>query len=173
VELSHLEPTGKTVKRLAGPGSILGVEGMVTSTPHTMTARAATECELLYLDQRTFQVLLDSCPALARELLKSLSWKLQAWTDDFYQAAVKAPIIERLMRVLEITARECGRETEHGTRICIPLSVQDVADRIGCSRQWATKILKELEATGRLRRNGRWITLTRTTPARRIRLLVS
>jgi CRP-like cAMP-binding protein len=52
-----------------------------------------------------------------------------------------------------------GVPAEAGLRIPVPLTVQMLADKVGCSRQWASKLLGELEAAGKLKRNRSWITL--------------
>jgi DNA-binding MarR family transcriptional regulator len=41
-----------------------------------------------------------------------------------------------------------------------PLTVRDLAGTLGCSRQWASKLLSEIEAQGLIEREGRRIILT-------------
>jgi len=64
------------------------------------------------------------------------------------------------MSALVELGRIYGLPAEAGLRIPVPLTVQMLADKVGCSRQWASRLLGELEAAGKLRRNRGWITLT-------------
>jgi CRP-like cAMP-binding protein len=73
--------------------------------------------------------------------------------------SAKVPTGERLMSALVEMGRIYGVPAESGLRIPVPLTVQMLAEKIGCSRQWASKKLGELEAAGKLERNRSWITL--------------
>jgi CRP-like cAMP-binding protein len=171
IELSRIEPSGRALKKLVGPGVVLGVECVVTLSPHPVTARAITESELLAVERKVFNSLLDSHPRLVRELLTTLSLQLQNSLEEFFEVAAKVPSFDRLLRILQELARDCGRETEEGICINLPLSLQDLADKVGCSRQWASKIVNELEASGTIRRKGRWITMRRSTRSGHMRLV--
>jgi CRP-like cAMP-binding protein len=67
------------------------------------------------------------------------------------------------MSALVELGRVYGVPAESGLRIPVPLTVQMLADKIGCSRQWASKTLGELEAAGKLKHKRGWITLVNST----------
>jgi len=73
--------------------------------------------------------------------------------------SARVPTGERLLSALAELARVYGLPAEAGLRIPVPLTVQMLADKVGCSRQWASKLLGELESAGKLKRNRSWITL--------------
>ena len=71
------------------------------------------------------------------------------------------PLVERLLHKLQELADACGVTTESGGLLLdAPLTVQDLAGSLGCSRQWASKLLSEIESRGLIERRGRRIVLT-------------
>jgi len=70
------------------------------------------------------------------------------------------------MNLLREFGQNCGHPIDDGVRIRIPLTVQDLADKIGCSRQWTSKLLGKLQTARLIERNQGWIILVtdRTKP---------
>ena len=83
--------------------------------------------------------------------------------ENMLHLATRVPSGERLMSALIELSRIYGVPADSGLRIPVPLTVQMLADKIGCSRQWASRLLGELEAAGKLKRNRSWITLLNGT----------
>ena len=167
VERSHVQPSGKVVKFMAGKGDLLGLPAVITGKPHESTANAITDVELLCVPAGHFLSLLRRYPLVAENALRQLSHQALSTLDALYSLAVKTPTVDRLWSLLEELGESCGTTTAQGKRINLPLSVKDLADRIGCSRQWATQLLKELESAGLIKRRRGWITLVNGRPAPR------
>ncbi len=67
-------------------------------------------------------------------------------------------MIETLIEI----PRNCSSTLdEDNVRINVRLPAQVLADRIGCTRQWATKMLRDFERSGTLRRHGAWISFSK------------
>jgi CRP/FNR family cyclic AMP-dependent transcriptional regulator len=163
VQLSCLMPNGKAFADLMGPGSIFGVAGILSGFPHGFSVTALTECEFDQVGAKQFLKYLEDRPSAAMVLLRHLTRQYVQLMDDMLRLATRVPSGDRLMTALIELGRIYGVPVDTGLRIPVPLTVQMLADKIGCSRQWASKLLGELEAAGKLQRNRSWITLTNRT----------
>jgi len=163
VQVSSLTPSGKYFTDLMGPGNILGVRWILSGLPQGFGLTAITECELDQVEGPRFLRYLEHHRGAALDLLRCLNrQEIQLW-DRLIHLSAKVPSGERLMAALIELGRIYGVPAESGLRIPVPLTVQMLADKIGCSRQWASKILGELEAAGKLKHKRGWITLTNGT----------
>ncbi len=159
VQVSSVTSSGKPFADLLGPGSVFGVRWMLAGLPQGFGLTAVAECEVDQVEAPQFLKYLAGCPSAALELLCHLSrQEIKLW-ENLINLSARVPTAERLMSTLIELGRVYGVPAESGLRIPVPLTVQMLADKVGCSRQWASKILSELEADGKLKRVRSWITL--------------
>lgn len=144
---------------LMGPGSVLGLACTMSGRPYSYTAITLEECEVEQVESRRFLGFLQVHPPAAVELLKQVSNHLERILAHFYKMAGRVPSHERVMDVLKEISASHGVPEADGTRINLPLPIQLLADMIGCSRQWISKMLRDLEMRGELKRNRGWITI--------------
>ncbi len=156
---THTTNQGKMIRRILGPGSTMGAEAAITNTFHEMTADSIVESELLSIADWQFRALIDSHPPLAVDLLRKTSLKLKTALNDFFEIAGKKPSSQRLLESLQRRAQFGCRSGAEGIKLSLPFSIQDMADEIGCTRQWASKLFRQLETEGVAHRKGCWITL--------------
>jgi CRP-like cAMP-binding protein len=152
-------PNGKSFTDLMAPGSIFGVPWTMAGQPHGFALTAVAECEFDQVEASRFLRYLEDHAAAAIELLRHLCRQEIQLVEHMLQLSTRVPTGERLMSALIEMGRIYGVPAESGLRIPVPLTVQMLAERVGCSRQWASKTLGELEAAGKLKRNRGWITL--------------
>lgn len=145
---------------LSGPGSVLGLAQLLSGAHHPVGATVVRAAELAYVEGRRFLAFLEDHPRLNRRLLRSMSREQARLLRELCESAGKVPSEQRLLHVLQGLAAECGVPREEGLRIPLRLTVQDLAERIGCSRQWTSRLVAELEEQGALRRRRGWWTLT-------------
>jgi len=158
VKLFHVDESGRrSVIGVAKPGDVLGLLAVVTSTSYHSGAETLEDCELEYVPSSEFAKVLEKNPRLALDLLKAVGHQTRQSREEFYRFA--APSAERLLSVLNELAESCGQATADGIKLRIQITVQDLADKIGCSRQWTTKLLAELEEKKIIRRVHGWIVL--------------
>jgi CRP-like cAMP-binding protein len=161
VQATHVMPNGKSISELFGPGSVIGISTAITRETLPYTAMALDECEIEQAEVAPVLRHLRNDPGTTMDLLRYACWQAHRLLEVFYKTAAKMPSDERLLEVLHEIAAACGVPGKGGTRINMPLPVQALADRISCSRQWASKQLAELVRRGAIRRNGPWITLVK------------
>jgi CRP/FNR family transcriptional regulator, cyclic AMP receptor protein len=162
LQISHVTPTGKSIVDLWSPGNILGITSIMMGDHSPYTATALENCEVEQVDIGKFLSHLKKDAHVAFDLLRYISRKNRRLLSHFYDAATKAPLEERLLSALEEISSTCSVQVDGGVRINLPLPMQILADRLGCSRQWISKLLSDLEARGVLKRRNGWITLNRT-----------
>ena len=160
IQMSSVMPNGKSFVDLMGPGGIFGVPWILARLPHRFGLTSVTECECDQVEAPRFVNFLEEHPSAALELLTFLTRQEVNLIEKMLNLAAKVPSGERLMSALVELGRIYGQPTESGLRIPVPLTVQMLADKIGCSRQWTSKTLGELEALGKVKRTRSWITLT-------------
>jgi CRP-like cAMP-binding protein len=163
VQVSSVMPNGKSFVDLMGPGSIFGVPWIMAGLPHGFGLTTIAECEIEQVEASKLLRYLEHHAAAALELLRHLSRQEIQVMENMLHLATRVPSGDRLMSALIELGRIYGVPVDSGLRIPVPLTVQMLADKIGCSRQWASKLLGELEAAGKLKRNRSWITLVNGT----------
>jgi CRP/FNR family transcriptional regulator len=152
-KLFHLTPAGKAVTLgLIGPGRILGLTEIVTGSPYLVSAETLDESDVEYIEKQRFLIFLLENPRLAVEPLTTVSQEARKFLTQLCEMAGKLPTVQRLLHTLQDLAKTCGHKTDDGIRLKLPFTVQDLADSIGCSRQWASKLVNELEDQGLIKR---------------------
>jgi CRP-like cAMP-binding protein len=150
---------------LYGPGNVLALPDVMTAGRFRFSIETIEDCEIEFLSTENLRSIMEQEPGLAVHLLQMVSGQfLKAMEDVHEGASVSTP--ERLLQILCDLAAQCGRDTGDGIRMRLPFTVQHLADRVGCSRQWATKALGELEEKGLVRRTRGWITVSRLAVGR-------
>ena len=166
IKLAYVSRDGRTATvALAGPGALIGVAEVLMNDRYSVTAHVLETAELAFVDRAMFLQLLGDEPDLGGSLLKAMSREVGALRGELCETVAKLPSIDRLLHTLQNLAAANGREGADGTRISLPLTVQDLADRIGCSRQWTSRLLGSLEGQGFVRRRQGWIALSDRPPA--------
>lgn len=162
LKATHVLSNGKGISDLIGPGAVFGIQSAFAASPYHFTTVAIEECEVEEADAVEFLKKLHADPHLAFDVLREVSRSTQRLLDLFYGSAAKVSSYERLIGMFDRISAHCSTEIEGGVRINLPLSVQVMADHIGCSRQWVSKMLSDLQKEGRVKRRGIWLTYSPT-----------
>jgi len=161
VRLLHLTPPGKMVAvQVVGPAGVLGLPEMLSGVPYPWTARVLEEAVLELIPRARFLDFLAAYPEVALDLLTQVSHELVHLQHDLCATMAGAPMPERLLDKLRELCEDYGVETAAGLRLDLHMTVQDLADHLGCSRQWVSKALGDLEHQGMIRRQSRCLLLT-------------
>jgi CRP-like cAMP-binding protein len=154
VELSVLSREGRElVLGIAGPGEVIGQEGLFSRGAYRCSARALAGACCLALGERSLREVLAAHPDLAVRLVVALSHQLteaQARMADLALYDAKA----RCLKALHTLAARYGRQVEGYLEIPLRLSHADLARMINVSRSTATEILIQLRREGHIRMVG-------------------
>lgn len=161
VKLTYIADNGRaTTVGLCRPGSGLGFPEILTEASHRVSAEVVTRSKIGYVSRSQFLLFLEENPTVAFELLRTTCYELERVLAELCEISIRTPSAERLLHVLQDLSTTCGRLTTSGIQITLPLTQQDLADRIGCSRQWLCGLLRDLQTQGMIRRKRGWIELT-------------
>jgi CRP-like cAMP-binding protein len=161
LDLRHDAADGHAlVLGMVGEGGLVGLSEVVTGTASRLTAVARRPCTLELVPRQELVSFLMRFPQTAVPLLVRAAEDLDRLRGDLLSARHPRPLTDQLLDRLRALADVCGVPVPGGVLIDVPLTVQAVGDRLGCSRQWASRLLCEAEGAGLVERRERRIILT-------------
>ena len=161
VKITHLHIGGElTILAVCRRGEILAAADVIQKQPYAATAATLTRCLVHRIPAKSFRVLLRHNAGLSwyvhcmhsRELREQ-----QARGDEL--GALRAR--ERLVRFLKGQATQ---PSSKGARLDIGLRMWEVARLISVSPPYLSKLLRDLESDGLLRREKGWLFLLDCDP---------
>lgn len=161
VRLSHLTPCGKTgMVKLVSAGGVLGLTEVTAGTRFQFTAETVEESTLEYAPRKDFVSFLLNNPQVAVGLLIWLSQEFEKLQQDRCETVTRPDLTSRLLQHLQQLGELCGSSTAWGVELNPRFTGQELADCLGCSRQWVSKLLGDLERRGLIERRARRIIVT-------------
>jgi CRP/FNR family transcriptional regulator, cyclic AMP receptor protein len=131
-----------------GPGEIVGEISLLDGGPPSATVTAMTPMELVGIGHRAFLDLLEQRPKIAVALLPILASRLRrltSWADDLAGLPLPARLAKCLLGILSEHGQQVGPSR---MRISRKISQQDIASRIGATRESINKHIRRLELLG-------------------------
>ena len=157
VRIARETPDGKDVTvALLGAGDLFGEETMFESAPRATVAVVIEDALLCTARAEDLFALLSRDPALALNVAKLLSGRLddaRATMEDLAYARVG----DRIVHLYRKLAIEHGVAVGGGTRVELRLTHADVASLVGSTRETVSVEIAKLVEAGRLRHDGRAI----------------
>jgi CRP/FNR family cyclic AMP-dependent transcriptional regulator len=141
-----------------GPGEYFG-EMVLDEGPRSASIMTLEPARFAIVTREAFTAFLASQPAFSLRLVKKLIGRARVLTDNVRSLAL-LDVYGRVARLLLELAVE-----QDGVRV-IPerLTQQDIASRVGASREMISLILKDLVAGGYITVSGKRITVNREPP---------
>jgi CRP/FNR family transcriptional regulator, cyclic AMP receptor protein len=131
--------------------------------PRSASIEALTPCKCALLTRERIKTQLASDPELAWELIQKIIYRARSATNTVRSMALKDSY-SRLRETLEQLAGEPDADNQR--RIQAGITHAKLAQRIGTSREMVSKILRDLEAGGYLRSEGRNLLTCKKLPER-------
>jgi CRP-like cAMP-binding protein len=141
-----------------GPGDFFGEMALLDNEPRSATAIAVEDSELLSLHRTDFQSVLADNRSITSALIKILTVRLRRANQQISTLAL-LDVYGRVARVILDMAREEGRRLKDGRIAFRRPTHQEIANRIGTTRETVTRMLKDLERQALVRVEGREIVL--------------
>lgn len=145
-----------------GQGEYFGELALLDDATRSASVRTVEKCEFRVVMKDDFNRVLDDHPNIARQLISNLAGRVRKLTADVKSLALQ-DVYGRVANVLMDLSEERGDGT-----LFIPekLTQQDIADRVGASREMVARILKDLTIGEYIRFEGRHIIINTRLPAK-------
>jgi CRP/FNR family cyclic AMP-dependent transcriptional regulator len=141
-----------------GPGEYFG-EMILDEGPRSASVMTLEPCRFAVITSDQFTQFLANNPEAGLELVKNLIHRVRALTKTVGNLAL-LDVYGRVARLLLDLATEIdGRQVITGH-----LTQQDMASRVGCSREMISRIMKDLRAGGYIKMDGEDIVVAKTPP---------
>ncbi len=146
----------EVILSMLGPGDFFGEMALLDNEPRSATAIAVEESELLSLHRTDFQTVLTDNRSITTALIKILTARLRRANHQISTLAL-LDVYGRVARVIVDMAREEGRRLRDGRIAFRRATHQEIANRIGTTRETVTRMLKDLERQGLIHIEGKEI----------------
>ena len=148
LKLTKLAADGREIiLDLRGPGDVLGELAAVDGSPRSATGAFLTAGRALHLSGQAFNDLVDTEPAVAAAILRTVARRLRDASErqlEFGTADAMARVCARLVQL----ANEVPADPDGAVRLKSPLSQQELADWSGVSRDAVVRTLKLMRDRG-------------------------
>ena len=146
----------EVILSVLGPGDFFGEMALLDNEPRSATAIAVEESELLSLHRTDFQSVLNENKSITSALIRVLSARLRRANHQISTLAL-LDVYGRVARVIVDMAREEGKRLRDGRIAFRRATHQEIANRIGTTRETVTRMLKDLERQGLIHIEGKEI----------------
>jgi CRP/FNR family cyclic AMP-dependent transcriptional regulator len=144
----------EVILSMLSPGDFFGEMALLDDEPRSATAIAVEETELLSLQRSDFESVVAAKAGISSALIKVLSARLRRANHQISTLAL-LDVYGRVARVLIDMAREEGRRLRDGRIAFRRATHQEIANRIGTTRETVTRMMKDLERQGLIDVEGR------------------
>lgn len=153
VNLSTTSREGKIlILKSANAGETVGLSATISGMPYEVTAETATPCQVGFVDRKHFTELMECHSEIGVHTAHTLSREYQTAYRDIHDLVLTRSSAGKLARLLLSQAPR--QETEDETRIQIGMTHEEMAQRIGASRETVTRLLTHLRKKRLIRLDG-------------------
>lgn len=152
-------PDGREViLNIHGPGEYFG-EMVIDEGPRSASVMTLEASRFLVVAKDDFRALLTASPEFALKLINRLMHRVRTLTENIRSLAL-LDVYGRVARLL------LGLATEQDGRLVVSekLTQQDIAERVGASREMISRVFKDLVTGGYISVENRQITINRDLP---------
>ncbi len=149
----------EVVLNAQGPGEHFGELALLGESPRTASVVTLEDSSFLVISKPAFLDFLSNHPNIAFNLIKALVLRVMTLTEDVSSLAL-LDVYGRIAKMLMDTAEE-----QDEILVTEPLTQQDIANRVGASREMVSRILKDLKEGGYITNQGKRIVINKHLPA--------
>jgi len=141
-----------------GPGEFFGEMALLDNEPRSATTIAVEDSELVSLSRADFEGVLSHNPGIMASLIKVLTARLRHANHQISTLAL-LDVYGRVARVIVELGRDEGKRLKDGRITFQRPTHQEIANRIGTTRETVTRMLKDLQRQSLIKVTGKEIVL--------------
>lgn len=154
VNLSTTSREGKIlILKTAVAGEALGLSSSISGMSYETTAETATPCQLNFIDRKHFMELMEAHSETGVHVAQCLSRDYHAAYRDIHDLVLTRSSAGKLARLLLSQSPRPGL-AEPDTWVTTPMTHEEMAHRIGASRETVTRLLSMLRKKRLIRLDG-------------------
>ena len=154
VKLSTTSKEGKVlILKQAEAGEVLGLSAAVSGTNYEMTAETSSPCQLNFIGRRDLMSLLQDESEVGVHAAQSLSREFQGAYRDIHDLVLARSSSGKLARLL-LSCAPRGIVESDEQRLRSAMTHEEMAQRIGSSRETVTRLLSNLKKKRLIRLEG-------------------
>jgi CRP/FNR family transcriptional regulator len=143
VNLSTTSREGKIlILKTALAGEALGLSAAISGMGYETTAETATPCQLNFIDRKHFLELMQAHSEIGMHTAQCLSRDFRCAHRDIHDLVLTRSSAGKLARLL--LSQSPHQEAEIAPRVRAPMTHEEMAQRIGASRETVTRLLTNL-----------------------------
>jgi CRP/FNR family cyclic AMP-dependent transcriptional regulator len=144
-----------------GPGEYFGEVALIDDAERSASVMTLEDSNFLVISKESFKTALSQYPEIAIRLIQEFTQRFRNMTDNIKNLAL-LDVYGRVAKTLLSMATE---EEEH-LIIHEKLTQQDIANRVGASREMVAKIMKDLTTGGYIEVQDKEIIIRKRLPTR-------
>lgn len=154
VKLSTTSREGKVlILKQAEAGEVLGLSAAVSATNYEMTAETASPCQLNFIGRNDLMHLLQTESEVGMHAALWLSREFQSAYRDIHDLVLARSSSGKLARLLLSCAPPPAKDAPE-QHLRSPMTHEEMAQRIGSSRETVTRLLSDLKKRRLIRLDG-------------------
>jgi CRP/FNR family cyclic AMP-dependent transcriptional regulator len=163
VKLSSTSREGKVlILKTAEAGEALGLSAAICGQSYEMTAETATPCHVNFVDRKSLLTLLQSHSEVGMHAAQSLSLEFQSAYRDMHDLVLARSSSGKLARLL-LSFSKAQFSNADEARLRSIMTHEEMAQRIGSSRETVTRLLSDLKRKHLIRLDGATLVIQNRT----------
>jgi CRP/FNR family transcriptional regulator, cyclic AMP receptor protein len=154
VKLSTTSKEGKVlILKQAEAGEVLGLSAAISGTNYEMTAETASPCQLNFIGRQDLMNLLENESEVGMHAALWLSREFQGAYRDIHDLVLARSSSGKLARLL-LSCAPAGIQERQELHLRSSMTHEEMAQRIGSSRETVTRLLSDLKKKRLIRLEG-------------------
>jgi CRP/FNR family cyclic AMP-dependent transcriptional regulator len=154
VKLSTTSKEGKVlILKQAEAGEVLGLSAAISGTNYEMSAETASPCQLNFIGRLDFMALLQNESEMGVHAAMWLSHEFQSAYRDIHDLVLARSSSGKLARLL-LSCAPAGFQESNELHLRSAMTHEEMAQRIGSSRETVTRLLSDLKKKRLIRLDG-------------------
>lgn len=130
-------------------GNFFGEHTLFSPTPIRYTLEALEDTGICMIQRERFQPFLQAHPKLAMDMIRELALRLDALENNVVSLS-SVPSEERVFELIKEYGREYGTKTEDGIMVKIPMTREEIGNRLGLTRETVSRRFAQLVDEGKI-----------------------